>query len=94
MFEFAVGLLLLDVMPNTLALAATYNFVRSSTLILCGSSAGSIVDQYKRINGMFAAKMKRVIHCSSCLRLSATVSLPVWVCLVRAFLVSSCFRRS
>lgn len=52
MFEFAVGLLLLDVMPNTLLLAATYNFVRSSTLILCGSSAGSIVDRYKRINGM------------------------------------------
>jgi hypothetical protein len=51
MFEFAVGLLLLDVMPDTLVLAATYNFVRSATLILFGSSAGALVGRYKRING-------------------------------------------
>lgn len=52
MFEFAVGLLLLDVHPDSLALTASYGFVRSVVLIIFGSYAGLIVRNYKRIFGM------------------------------------------
>jgi len=51
MWQFAVGLYLVDLSPGSLRLVAAFGFSRGTAAVLLGALIGDMVDKYPRLTG-------------------------------------------
>ncbi|KAL3161599.1 hypothetical protein ABBQ32_010458 [Trebouxia sp. C0010 RCD-2024] len=73
-WEFAIGLIMLEVYPSSLALVSAFGLVDSLAKVFCGSSVGSYIDRTTRLKA--ACSMYVMQHTALVLSaLSALVSL-------------------
>lgn len=54
MWEFSVGLYMINVWPDSLALAAAYGVVESASMALFGPVVGRLVDKFTYIKARFS----------------------------------------